>query len=92
MSAEDVAKNDLASAIWELHGAMEPEEAEELATDLWNAGYRKLDVETEWGVHSPWGKNPAISQRSAQTMVKNMKFSGYKASVVWRGVTDWQEA
>jgi hypothetical protein len=92
MSAEDDAKNALSHLIWSAHGAMDPEEAEELATELWNAGYRKLDVKTEWGVHSPWGKDPSISQGSAQTMVKNLKFSGYEASVVWRGVTDWQES
>lgn len=46
---------------------------------------------TEWGVASPWGTSAVEDYRSAETIVRNMKEAGHKATVVWRAVSPWQK-
>lgn len=50
-------------------------------------------VKTEWGVRDKLGVHAAESDSAARTIVGNMrKEFDPEASVVWRGVTEWQEA
>lgn len=50
-------------------------------------------VKTEWGVRDKLGVRAAESDSAARTIVGNMrKEFDPEASVVWRGVTEWQEA
>lgn len=48
-------------------------------------------VTTEWGVNSPWGYHPSADHAAARLTASNMREAGHKATVVWRGVTHWQE-
>lgn len=48
-------------------------------------------VTTEWGVNSPWGFHPTADQAAARRTVHNMREAGHEATVVWRGITAWQE-
>lgn len=47
-------------------------------------------VATEWGVRSPWGDGASTDCEAARVTVKNMREAGHEASVIWRGVTEWQ--
>lgn len=47
---------------------------------------------TEWGFDSPWGQSSAADLATAERIVGNMRNAGHKASVIWRSVSDWQDA
>lgn len=47
---------------------------------------------TEWGVESPWGRHPAEGREAADRITSNMRSAGHEARVIWRAVSDWQEA
>lgn len=53
-------------------------------------------MKTEFGVKSKYERDemyttPTSSLESAETIVKNMTDAGIEASVIWRGVTEWQD-
>lgn len=49
-------------------------------------------MQTEWGVKDPWGTHAVERLDVAITIASNMRAAGHDARVVWRGVTDWQDA
>ena len=47
------------------------------------------DFTTQWGVKSTWGCTALGSYQEAVKQVTNMRAAGHKASIIWRGVTEW---
>lgn len=45
---------------------------------------------TEWGIRGPWGDNAAEDYEAARRGADNMRGCGHDASIIWRGVTQWQ--
>lgn len=50
-------------------------------------------MKTEWGVHDRFGSRPVSDLESAETIVSNMRETGFdtNAKVIWRGITEWQD-
>lgn len=48
-------------------------------------------MKTEWGIQTAWGQDSVASLESAESIKRNMEEAGLHATVIWRGITDWQE-
>jgi hypothetical protein len=47
-------------------------------------------MKTQWGYECPWGRFSAEDRETAEMVVENMRSSGSEATLIWRGITDWQ--